>query len=154
MIRLLVVAAAVALASPAAGGSPSVLARQLVERARQTCAGFEHRRFSGGERAIAEVDLTGDGMPEEIVDESAYRCSTAASLYCGSGGCMVRIVAHGKVFERLAKAWRIVEWGKSRIVLFALHGTACAGSGFQPCYEAVVWGGGHFLSVRPPAKAR
>lgn len=156
MVRWLMAGAAAAgIASAAtAAEAPSERAQLVIEAARQACAGYPRGQFAAGGDAITAIDLTGDGVPEEIIDESTFRCSSAASLYCGTGGCMVRIIADGETVERLAKAWRIVEWGESLIVLFALHGTACGSSGVDPCYEAIVWAGDHFRSVRPPADGR
>lgn len=149
MIRGLHLATAiVGLALPATAGSTSEAVKRLVEQASQACAAYNGGEFAAGAGAIAEVDLTGDGEADVIVDESAYGCSTAASLYCGSGGCLVRIIANGQTTERLAEGWRLIEWGDDRIVLLALHGTQCGGVGADRCYEALVWSGDRFLSVR------
>lgn len=149
MIRLLLLAAAlVAMGTPAAPGPSSETAKQVIEQARQACTAYNGGQFATGAGAITEVDLTGDGAAEVIVDESSYSCSTAASMYCGTGGCLVRIITGGQITKRLAKGWRLIEWGSDRIMLLALHGTECGGSGVDRCYEALIWSGDRFLSVR------
>ena len=98
--------------------------------------------------AVQPVDLTGDGVPETVVDESRFSCSSAASMYCGTGGCMVRAIVGDQTFSWLAKGWKVVDWAGDRILLMQIHGANCGGTNLRRCYEAVVWTDDHFASVR------
>jgi len=86
----------------------------VLEEARENCARFEDGTFEPRD-AVQRVDLTGDGMPETVVDESRFSCSSAASMYCGTGGCMVRAIVGDQTFSWLAKGWRVVDWAGDQI---------------------------------------
>lgn len=124
-------------------------AEPIIAQARADCRSFENGTLTLGENAIVQADLTGDGLPEEIVDSREFTCSSAASLFCGTGGCTVTVVAEGVARAFLAKAWRIVDWNGQPILLLAVHGSDCGGTNLRRCYEAVVWSEGRFRSLRP-----
>ncbi|WP_420348808.1 hypothetical protein [Pelagibius sp.] len=124
-------------------------AEDVIAQARADCRSFEGGTLTLGENAIVPADLTGDGEPEEIVDSRAFTCSSAASLFCGTGGCTVTVVVDGAASAFLAKAWRIVDWNGQPILLLAVHGSDCGGTNLRRCYEAVVWSEDGFRSLRP-----
>jgi hypothetical protein len=68
-------------------GLPESLAER-VTAARQACADVENGEFVLEWGAVTRTDLDGDLSPDWVLDESAYACSTAVSLYCSTGGCM------------------------------------------------------------------
>jgi hypothetical protein len=133
------------LAAPTAVASP---VDDVLEEARENCARFEDGTFEPRD-AVQPVDLTGDGVPEMVVDESRFSCSSAASMYCGTGGCMVRAIVGDQTFSWLAKGWTVVDWAGDQILLMQIHGANCGGTNLRRCYEAVVWTDDHFASVRP-----
>lgn len=140
-------AMALLAATPAAGAESADAA---IEAARAACAGWENGELAVEDGAITEIDLTGDGQPETVLDESRLACSSALSLFCGTGGCMVHVFGAPQPYSRLAKGWRVIEWSGDRILLFALHGAECGGTNLRHCYEAVSWSDDGFQSVRPP----
>jgi len=123
---------------------------EILETGRESCTFFDNGEFSLEEGAITEIDLDGDGAPDKVVMESRFECSTAASLYCGTGGCMTHLVVGDQVYSRLAKGWKSVEWAGDTIILLALHGSECGGTNLRRCYEAITWSEGGFKSVRTP----
>ena len=123
----------------------------ILARAEADCTGFEDGVFEAGD-AIMEVDLTGDGTADRLVDESAFSCSSAASMYCGSGGCMLHAVWDGQVASFQAEGWRMIDWDGRPILLVARDGGWCGGAGAQLCYEAVTWSAGQMLTVMPPVE--
>lgn len=135
----LVLAPLAALADPVADG--------VVAEARALCEGFENGSFSTTAGTVTRIDVTGDGEPESLIDESTYGCSSAASMYCGTGGCGLVAVVEGKAFRFLVKGWRVVEWGPDRVLLIAIHGYECGGTNLRRCYEALVWSEGRFATV-------
>ena len=140
-------------AAPAWALSPE--AQALLDRAAAECASFENGVFEAGE-AVQEFSLRnymGD-LEVEVIDESAFACSSAASLYCGSGGCLLNVVAEGTVTSWQATGWQIVSWGPNDILLLSRDGAWCDGSGAEVCYEAVVWSDGRPLTVGPPPETR
>ena len=60
----------------------------ILADAAKACAEQDNGTFTS-EGAVKEVDLTGDGTADTVVDEALFQCSTAASLYGGTGGSMV-----------------------------------------------------------------
>jgi hypothetical protein len=134
----LLLGAATAVASPV---------DDVLEEARKNCESFEDGIFEPRD-AVQPVDLTGDGRPETVVDESRFSCSSAASMYCGTGGCMVRAIVGDRTFSWLAKGWKVVEWAGDRVLLMQIHGANCGGTNLRRCNEAVVWADDRFASVR------
>ena len=122
----------------------------ILARAEAACASFEGGTFDAGD-AVTEVDLDGDGAADRIVDESAFACSSAASMYCGTGGCMLHAVWDGQVASFQAEGWRMIDWDGRPILLVARDGGWCGGAGAQLCFEAVTWSAGQMLTVMPPA---
>lgn len=122
----------------------------LLAAAARTCAGIDGGEMTAPEGAVTSVDLSGDGAADAVVDESRLTCSTAASAFCGSGGCMVHAVVGNKVTSWLATGWRIIDWNQDRILLIGRDGGDCGGIGAERCYEAAVWSDGRFLTVAPP----
>jgi len=148
MLRTLVIAVVAALWLPTAALASETV-EGVIAQARADCRSFENGTLTVAENAIVQADLTGDGRPEEIVDSREFTCSSAASLFCGTGGCTVTVVAEGVARTFLAKAWRIVDWGSQPILLLAVHGSDCGGTNLRRCFEAVVWSEGGFRSLRP-----
>jgi hypothetical protein len=130
-------------------------AKQLIDRASADCQSFENGEFDAG-NAVSVIELSSQfGTVEaELVDESQFSCSSAASLYCGTGGCMLNLVLDGKISAWQATGWKLIEWGPDRILLIGRDGGWCGGAGAEVCYEAVVWSNGKFLTVGPAPERR
>ena len=125
-------------------------AQQLIDRAAADCQSFENGEFDQGD-AVTEIELRSQfgTANAELVDESQYACSSAASLYCGSGGCMLNLVINGETMAWQATGWRLIDWGPDRILLIGRDGGWCGGAGAEVCYEALVWSNGKILTVGP-----
>ncbi|MBL8563661.1 MAG: hypothetical protein JNN06_15425 [Gemmobacter sp.] len=122
----------------------------ILAEARADCAGFEKGEMVVMEGAVQELELTGAAPPEVLVDWSKFNCSTAASLWGGTGGqTMSLLTGDGLRQDWLVLGWQVVQFGQP-VLLLQLHGAECGGTGSQPCVEALVWGGESFLSVRAP----
>ena len=88
--------------SLATGDDPPTTSADLIKRARSECAGFNSGTFDVTEKAITSHDITGDGRPEEVIDASQFACSTAASMWNGSGGTYLWVIVDNKPYEFLA----------------------------------------------------
>jgi hypothetical protein len=115
------------------------------------CAEQDNGLFSS-EGAVRSLDVTGDGQPETLVDTALFTCTTAASLFGGSGGSMIHVIVGDVQSDYLVQGYELLNWGGRTILLLALHGTNCNGIGADPCFEALVWNGDRFMSVRAPAE--
>ena len=119
----------------------------VIESARKSCYDLENGQLSTTDNAISKIDLTGDGQLDEIVDSCRFTCSTAASLFQSTGGCLVSVVANKTVTEFLAKGWKVITWGKQPILLLAVHGSECGVATLRGCYRAVVWSDNGFRTT-------
>lgn len=130
-------------------------AQELIDRAAADCRSFNNGEFDAG-GAVFEIELSSQfgAVVAELVDESKYACSSAASLYCGTGGCMLNLIVDGTVRAWQATGWRLIEWGPDRILLIGRDGGWCGGAGAEVCYEALVWSNGKILTVGPPPELR
>ena len=147
--RLIAVLAAIMLSAISALAL-SLEAQQLIDRAAADCQSFENGEFDQG-NAVTEIELLSQfgTVNAELVDESQYACSSAASLYCGTGGCMVNLIVDGETKAWQATGWRLIDWGPDRILLIGRDGSWCGGAGAEVCYEALVWSNGKILTVGP-----
>ncbi len=118
----------------------------IISKARLACESYENGVFDQG-KAVSRVDLTGDGISDTVIDEGDFRCSSARSLYCGSGGCSLHAIVNEEVWSFQAEGWRMIDWEGRPILLIARDGGWCGGAGAQVCYEAVVWSHGKMLTV-------
>jgi hypothetical protein len=123
----------------------------VLAEAAADCAGFESGTFSAAPTAITTPDLTGDGQPDTVVDYAGFACSTVASMWGGTGGSSLSVLAGGKRFDFLALGWQVIDWA-GPVLLLDVHGIECNGTGSDRCVKALVWGGDRFMSVQPPGE--
>jgi hypothetical protein len=117
--------ALIMLSGPALAADPVA---QILQDAKDTCASFENGEFAAN-GAVVEIDLTGDGKADTVVDESQFSCSSAASMYCGSGGCMLHAVINDQSWRFQAEGWHMIRWDSRPILLIARAADGAAGPG-------------------------
>ncbi|WP_170429409.1 hypothetical protein [Ruegeria arenilitoris] len=128
--------------SPAVAADVSQLPiglREKVDLAAQACAEFNDGQFDLGWGAVERVDLDGDLRHDWVLNESGFACSSAASLYCGTGGCMSHFWVGEEVRSLLNQGWTVVDFGRQRVVVADVHGSNCDGINPTPCVTASVW---------------
>jgi len=142
MLSCALLATALALPQPAVASDISDLPAQLQEKvniAQQACADFENGEFAMEWGAVARVDLDGDLRPDWVLNEVSFACSSAASLYCGTGGCMSHFLVGGVLGSLLNQGWDVVDLGPFRVLLTDVHGSQCGGINPTPCFAASTW---------------
>jgi hypothetical protein len=149
MRNALLLGVSLSLAVPAAALAADPVAA-ILDAARASCEGFENGTFDARD-GVSEIDLDGDGAADRVVDESRFACSSMASAYCGSGGCLLHAVVGEQSWSFQAEGWRMIDWDGRPILLIARDGGWCGGAGSQLCFEAVNWSFGQMLTVMPPA---
>ena len=117
---------------------PALLQEQVVQ-AQQACSEFESGQFSLEWGAVARVDLDGDLRPDWVLNEVFFACSSAASLYCGTGGCMSHFLVGDDLASVLNQGWDAVYLGPNRVLLTDVHGSQCGGINPTPCVTASTW---------------
>ena len=117
---------------------PAPLAAKI-EAAEEACSGFENGTFALAWGAVERVDLDGDLVPDWVLNEAAFSCSSAASLYCGTGGCMSHFFVGDTLRSVLNQGWNVMSIGRHRVVVTDVHGAHCGGINPTPCVTASVW---------------
>jgi hypothetical protein len=146
MRRFLIVLGLALLPLPALASVDTILAE-----AAALCAEQDNGVFAS-DGAVRSLDVTGDGQPDTLVDELLFTCTTAASLYGGSGGSMIHVFVGDVQSDFLVQGYEVLTWAGRTILLLAVHGSSCNSIGADPCFEALVWNGERFLSVRTPVE--
>jgi hypothetical protein len=142
-VKSLIAIAALATLPPAASaldltGLPAALAEK-VNVARQACADFENGELALEWGAVTRTDLDGDLRPDWVLDESAFACSTAVSLFCSTGGCTSHFLVDDVVASFRNQGWTVLTFGRSRVLLTDVHGSDCGGINPTPCFIARAW---------------
>ena len=112
---------------------------EKVDQAKRACLAFENGEFALEWGAVTRVDLDGDRRPDWVLSEARFACSTAASLYCGTGGCMSHFLIGDQSASLLNQGWELSNIGRHRVLLADVHGSRCEGIGPTPCVTASVW---------------
>ncbi|WP_174823049.1 hypothetical protein [Ruegeria arenilitoris] len=113
--------------------------RAKVDLAVKACTKFNDGQFDLDWGAVERVDLDGDLHHDWVLNESGFACSSAASLYCGTGGCMSHFWVSEEVHSLLNQGWKVVDFGDQRVVVADIHGSNCGGINPTPCVTASVW---------------
>ena len=142
MRRVIFIAALATLPLPANAldfaGLPAPLAEK-VTLARQACADNGNGEFALEWGAVTRTDLGGDLHRDWVLDESAYACSTAVSLFCSTGGCISHFLVGNVVASFRNQGWTVLAFGRSRVLLTRVHDSRCGMSSSTPCFVARVW---------------
>lgn len=133
---------AVFCAASASAQDLSDLPSQLLEKveaAQQACSDFENGQFALEFGAVHRVDLDGDYYLDWVLDEVGFACSSAVSLYCGTGGCLSHFLVGDRVSSLLNQGWDMANIGPFRVLLADVHGSQCGGINPTPCIVASAW---------------
>lgn len=130
----------------AESSEPSPLATQIVQQAKQDCNSLENGVFHSTGKEITRHDINSDGQLEEFIDTSQFTCSTALTLWGGTGGTYLWVIVEGEAYDFLAHKWRLVDFDGQQVLLLAVHSSQCSDD-VGPCYRALVWRDG-FRSIR------
>jgi hypothetical protein len=122
-------------------------ATAIMQQAKKDCEKVNGGEFNSTERTVTLHDFTGDGRPEEVVDASQFACSTAASLWGGTGGTPLWVIVDGKAHEFKALQWKVVDSGKKKILKLALNPSEC-GDSSGACYRTLTWDGNSFAATK------
>lgn len=117
----------------------SELLQEKVDQAQQACSDFENGQFSLEWGAVTRVDLDGDLKVDWVLNETFFACSSAVSLYCGTGGCMSHFLIGDQLGSLLNQGWEMSDIGRHRVLLAEVHGTQCGGINPTPCVTASTW---------------
>jgi hypothetical protein len=139
--------AALFLAFPGLAAADPVA--DILAAAEADCTAFENGLFAAND-AVSEADLDGIEPVDRLVDTARFTCTSAASMYCGSGGCSLHAVIRDDSWEFQSEGWRVIDWDGWPILLVARDGYWCGGAGSQICFEAVSWSDGKMMTVLPP----
>ncbi len=117
---------------------PEQLTAKVVA-AQQACSDHDDGKFALEFGAVHRVDLNGDRYQDWVLDEAGFACSTHASMYCGTGGCVSHFLIGDHVNSLLNQGWEMINITRNRALLANVHGSQCEGNNPTPCVVASVW---------------
>ncbi|GHD20094.1 hypothetical protein GCM10007052_29040 [Halioglobus japonicus] len=132
--------AANAMAQVEYDGTPDT----VLESAAADCSGFQQGQFSVGEKAVQRFALGDDEAT--FIDALHFSCTSAASMWGGTGGTTLWVVVDNTVYRFLARGWQLVDTQSVPVLLLRIHPSEC-GAGLKSCYRAYAWDEG-FSTVR------
>ena len=113
--------------------------------ANEECESQQGGKVTFAPDTVRKIDLTGDGHEDYIVDFQDTKCGDRETTYCGTGGCVMKILVTlpdgsvREVFGGHVLRYRImapaVKRSAARTVRFDLHGSFCGGFGAQACVK-------------------
>lgn len=71
--------------------------QQIVDEAKKACAEVNNGEFALEWGSVQRIDLNGDLRSDWVLNDVGFACSSAASLYCGTGGCMSHFLIEDNV---------------------------------------------------------
>ena len=119
-------------------GLPTALAEKVTV-AREACANVDNGEFALEWGSVTRTDLDCDLHTDWVLDDSAYACSTAVSLFCSTGGCMSHFLVGDVVASFRNQGWTVLTFGRDRVLVTRAHGADCGGNSPTPCFAARVW---------------
>lgn len=118
-----------------------------ITKATATCAEFESGALTVAADAVTRPDLNRDGTPDWILADSGFACSSALSLFCGTGGCDHTVLVGDTPTQVFAKGIDIFAGEYETAMIAWVHGSLCGGDNTTQCALAMVWQDGVWNSV-------
>jgi hypothetical protein len=119
--------------------------QKALRYANEECESQEGGAVTFATNTVRKLDLTGDGREDYIVDFQDTKCGDRETTYCGTGGCVMKILVTlpdgsvRAVFDGYVRSYKImappVKRGAARTIRFDLHGSFCGGFGPQACWK-------------------
>lgn len=117
--------------------------QKALRYANEECESQEGGAVTFASNTVRKIDLTGDAREDYIVNFQDTKCGDRETTYCGTGGCVMKILVTlpdgtvREVFDGYVLRYKImappVKRGAARTVRFDLHGSFCGGFGAQAC---------------------
>ena len=121
----------------------------IIEEAKTDCNDFKNGKLQIPSIAIKTVDLNKDGKLDEIFNFGAVECSSAVSLWSGSGGSWWALIVDGKITRFLARDLEVIyPFGDYPVVILSVHGSFCGRAGVVDCVTSTVWSHGDFQTLK------
>lgn len=117
--------------------------RKSFDAAARECHDADEGKLTLAPDTVRMIDLTGDGRQDFIVSLENAKCSSFASIYCGTGGCPLEIFvgladgSYRSVFADQVRGYKILPaQGKGpRTIRFDMHGGFCGKTGADECVK-------------------
>ena len=99
---------------------------------------------------VTTRDINADGKPDYILNYEHFQCGEIITMFCGTGGCLMEIVASDddggfvNVWNENARRIRFATIKKRPAMLIDLHGSACGRFGAERCAMTLYWNGSKF----------
>ena len=119
---------------------PAPIQEDLAQ-ARKECADADDGKITVMPGFVRKLDLTGNKRADYIVDHGELKCSTFASVFCGTGGCEHIIYVTTKsgelrqVFSGMVRGYKVSKGAGAKTITFHLHGGFCGEGGYYDCVK-------------------
>lgn len=133
-------ASAAARLRTAAAPYPSAV-QAAMDEGRRECLAQGGTAFIAATGLVRVGDLTGDGLPDYVVDFREARCTERETAFSGTGGWDVTILVARRTGEPVRVfAGRVLDYDvtgdpKRPMVRFMLHGSYCGRAGADGCVK-------------------
>lgn len=121
-----------------------------ITKATATCAELDSGLLTVNADAVTRPDLNRDGTPDWILADAGFSCSSAASLFCGTGGCDHTVLVGDTPTQVFAKGIDVFAGEYETALIAWVHGSLCGGDNTTQCALAMVWQDGAWTSVATP----
>ena len=146
---LLVLAVAITLAPSITRAQPAKPwpreVQAIYDGLKQECREMGGKFVPERGRFATQTEVTNDGQADWVLEYDAAACSIGRSMYCGTAGCHIDILASTRsglreVFANNVRGWEAVQLDAKRMALvISVHGSACGSVGAEACAQTLVW---------------
>ena len=113
--------------------------KEKIAQAAETGRELDNGEFYLDWGGVVHADFDGDRHPDWALNESSFACSTAASLYCGTGGCMSHFLVGEVMSSLFNQGWEMVSVAEKRYLVANVHHSKCGGINPTPCATISIW---------------
>lgn len=112
---------------------------RVIADARSQCAAVNDGVLSYSNRLITNIDISGDGNIDHIIDHSQFNCSSAIVFWRNGLFDITTIVNTRSVDIRNVARFTITDWDGQKVLLVDRHHSACPAAVGEPCVQAYTW---------------
>lgn len=133
--------------TPAPAGLPEGV-EKIIGGYAESCTQLGGTLAAGADRPLSmSTDLDGDGVADYLLNPQNLQCSTAATAFCGNGGCQIDIAVSGDDFatpvEAMGGTPTLVQSEAGTVAKVWVDSTNCPrATAEEACWATFAWADG------------